>query len=177
MTPAMKRSYTTWVLLAGTASLCTPAFSADLTINFNGRFLVPTCNFSINDGNDTDMGTYLATYFDANTSTPAVQIPIVATGCTTGIHTIHLGFTGAADSSNNQLFAVNGASGVTGVAIELLYNAQSTRIRPGSTVNWISVDPSQPTNIWNLWARFYKTTGAIAAGRINVPVTVNFTYN
>ena len=72
---------------------------------------------------------------------------------------------------------MNSGSGVTGVGVELLYNAQSRRIQPGSKVDWISVDPSQPTNTWNFWAHFYKTTGAIGAGSINVPITINFTYN
>jgi hypothetical protein len=25
--------------------------------------------------------------------------------------------------------------------------------------------------------RFYKTTGAVTAGTVNVPITINFTYN
>jgi type 1 fimbria pilin len=175
---AVKCFRSTWIFGAALALLPTMVWSAaNVTVNFQGSFVTPTCNFSVNGGNSTNIGTYPYTYFDTNTSTPAVQIPIVATGCTTGINTIHLGFSGAADSSNSQLFAVNRGSGVTGVAIELLYNAQSTRIQPGSTVNWAGVDPGRPTNTWNFWARFYKTTGAMGAGSINVPITIQFTYN
>jgi type 1 fimbria pilin len=175
---AVKRFRSIWSFGVALALLPTMVWSAaNVTVNFQGSFVTPTCNFSVNGGNSANIGTYPNTYFNTNTSTPTVQIPIVATGCTTGINTIHLGFSGAADASNNQLFAVNRGSSVTGVAIELLYNAQSTRLRPGSTADWIGVDPSRPTNTWNFWARFYKTTGPIAAGNINVPITINFTYN
>lgn len=175
---AVKRFRSTWGFGAALALLPTMGWSAtNVTVNFQGSFVAPTCNFSINGGSSTNIGAYPNTYFNTNTSTPTVQIPIVAKGCTKGISTIHLGFSGAADASNNQLFAVNSGSGVTGVAIELLYNAQSARIQPGSTVNWIGVDPGRPTNTWNFWAHFYKTTGPIAAGSINVPITINFTYN
>ncbi|WP_281850452.1 fimbrial protein [Dyella sp. GSA-30] len=174
----MKRFRSIWSLGATLALLPTMAWSAaNIVVNFQGSFVAPTCNFAVNGGRSTNIGTYPNTYFNTNTSTPVVQIPIVATGCTTGINTIHLRFSGAADSSNNQLFAVNPGSSVTGVGVELLYNAQSTRIQPGSTVNWVGVDPSQPTSTWNFWARFYKTTGTIGAGSINVPITINFTYN
>lgn len=174
----VKRFRSIWSFGIALALLPTMAWSAaNVTVNFQGSFVTPTCNFSVNGGSSTNIGTYPNTYFNTNTSAPTVQIPIVATGCTTGITTIHLGFSGGADSANNQLFAVNSGSGVTGVAVELLYNAQSTRIQPGSTVNWIGVNPSLPSNTWNFWARFYKTTGAIGAGSINVPITINFTYN
>lgn len=152
------------------------AFSADLTINFNGQFVVPTCTFTVNGGNSTNLGSYPHTYFNTSTVTPFVTIPIVATGCTAGINTIHLGFSGAVDAFNNQLFAVNGSSGVAGVAISLL-NSTGSPIAPGSTVNWTGVDPSQPSNTYNMFARFSKTTGAITAGTVNVPITINFTYN
>jgi type 1 fimbria pilin len=173
----MKHLRSTWSL--GAAFVLLPTMlSATATVNvsFQGSFVTPTCSFSVNGGNNTNIGSYPNTYFNTNASTPTVSIPIVATGCTSGINTIHLTFSGAADASNNQLFAVNGASGVKGVAIELLYNAQAARIAPGATVNWISVNPSQ-NNTWNFWAHFYKTTGAVAAGTINVPITINFTYN
>jgi type 1 fimbria pilin len=174
---AMKHRCSTWFLFATLALLSTPVFSTDLTINFNGQFVVPTCNFSVNGGSNTNIGTYPNTYFNTNTSTPTVEIPIVATGCTVGINTIHLYFSGTADASNNHLFAVNSGSGVQGVAIELLYNAQSAEIWPNSSINWNGVDPSNPPSTFNIWAHFYKTTGPIAAGSINVPITINFTYN
>ena len=174
---AMKHRCSTWVSLAALASLSMPAFPADLTINFNGQFVVPTCNFSVNGGNIANIGIYPDTYFNTNTSTPAVQIPIVATGCIAGINTIHLYFSGAADASNNHVWAVNGGSGVQGVAIELLYNAQSTEIWPNSLINWNGIDPSNPPSTFNIWAHFYKTTGPITAGSVNVPITINFTYN
>lgn len=174
---AMIHRYSIVAPLAVLALLSMPARSADLTINFNGRFLVPTCAFTVNGGNPTYLGSYPNTYFNANVSSPTVQIPIVATGCTAGINTIHLAFSGVADATNNQLFAVNAGSSISGVAIEFLYNAQSTRIQPGSTIDWVRVDPSQPTNTYNIWAHFYRTTGPVAAGNANVPVTIHFTYN
>ncbi|GGA09176.1 hypothetical protein GCM10011408_33280 [Dyella caseinilytica] len=94
-----------------------------------------------------------------------------------GINTIHLYFSGTADTSNNHLWSVNSGSAVRGVAIELLYNGQSTQIWPNSSINWNGVDPTQLTNTFNMWAHFYKTTGAVTAGSINVPITINFTYN
>jgi type 1 fimbria pilin len=106
-----------------------------------------------------------------------VGIPIAATGCITGISTIHLSFSGTADSSNNQLFAANSGSGVAGVAIELLAASTQARITPGSSVDWTGVNPSLPTNTYNPMVRFYKTTGAVTAGTVNVPITINFTYN
>jgi type 1 fimbria pilin len=175
---AMKRFRSAFFSSAVLALLPSMAFStATVTVNFQGSFVAPTCNFSVNGGNSTNIGSYTNTYFNTNTSTPTVMIPIVASGCTLGINTIHLYFSGAADASNNHLFAVNSGSGVQGVAIELLYNSQSTQIWPNTTVNWVGVDPSQPSGTWNLWAHFYKTTGSIAAGTVNVPITINFTYN
>ena len=105
-----------------------------------------------------------------------VAIPLVATGCSTGINTIHLRFSGVADSSNSQLFAANSGSGVAGVGISLL-GSTGAAIAPGSTADWTGVNPSLPSNTYNMFARFYKTTGAIAAGTVNVPITINFTYN
>jgi type 1 fimbria pilin len=177
MVMAMKHKCWLWTLLAVFALLSTPAFSTDLTINFNGQFVVPTCSFTVNGGNSINLGTYPNTYFNTNTSTPIVGISIAATGCTTGINTIHLNFSGTADSSNNQLFAANSSSGVTGVAIELLAPPVQTRITPGSKVDWTGVNPSLPTNTYNPMVRFYKTTGAVTAGTVNVPITINFTYN
>lgn len=174
---AMKYRCATWFLFAALAAPSAPVFSTDLTISFNGQFVVPTCKFTVNGGNSVNLGTYANTYFNTNTSTPAVGIPIAATGCTTGISTIHLSFSGTADSSNNQLFAANSGSGVAGVAIELLAASTQARITPGSSVDWTGVNPSLPTNTYNPMVRFYKTTGAVTAGTVNVPITINFTYN
>jgi minor fimbrial subunit len=174
---AMKYKCWMWTLLAVFALLSTPVFSTDLTINFNGQFVVPTCSFTVNGGNSVNLGTYPNTYFNTNTSTPIVGILIAATGCTTGINTIHLNFSGTADSSNNQLFATNNGSGVNGVAVELLAPSTQTRITPGSSVDWTGVNPSLSTNTYSPMTRFYKTTGAVTAGTINVPITINFTYN
>lgn len=168
--------YLSWLAFSA-ALLSLPALSSDLSINFNGQFVAATCSFSVNGGSNVNIGTYPNTYFNANSSTPTVLIPLVATGCASGISTIHLYFSGAADASNSHLFAVNGASGVKGVAVELLYNAQGVQIWPNSSVNWPGVNPSLPSNTWNFWAHFYKTTGAVTAGTINVPITINFTYN
>ncbi len=174
---AMKHRCLKWAFLAALALLSAPVFPADLTINFNGQFVVPTCNFTVNGGNGVNLGTYPNTYFNTNTVTPIVGITIAATGCTTGISTIHLAFSGTADSSNNQLFATNNGSGVNGVAVELLAPSTQTRITPGSSVDWTGVNPSLSTNTYSPMTRFYKTMGAVTAGTINVPITINFTYN
>jgi type 1 fimbria pilin len=171
---AMKNVRYVWIFSVMLAML--PAIvsaTATINVNFQGAFVAPTCNFSVTNAN---IGTYPTTYFNTNTSTPTTQLTVTASGCTTGISTIHLYFSGAADASNNHLFAVNSGSGVQGVAIELLYNAQSTQIWPNTSVNWVGVNPSQ-TGTWNFWAHFYKTTGTITSGTVNVPITINFTYN
>lgn len=174
---AMKHRCLTWVLLAALALPSMPAFSSDLTINFNGQFVVPTCSFSVNGGKSINLGTYPNTYFNTNTVTSYAGITLAATGCTTGINTIHLSFSGAADSSNNQLFAVNGGSGVSGLAIELANSGGSVRFPPGSKVDWTGINPSLPTNTYLAQVRFSKTTGPVTAGTVNVPITINFTYN
>jgi type 1 fimbria pilin len=153
------------------------AFSGDLTIYFNGKFVAATCNFSVNSGKDVDIGTYQNTYFSTNTATRVEPIALTATGCTSGISTIHMRFAGTADTSNAGLFAINSTSSVRGVAIELLYNSLTTRLSPNTTVNWIGVNPSLPSSTWNFGAHFYKTVGAITPGTVGVPITVTFTYN
>lgn len=174
---AVKRFRSIWSFGAAFALL--PAMvssTATVTVNFQGSFINPTCNFSVNGGNSTNLGTYPNTYFNTSTLTPVVQLPITATGCSAGVVVAHMVFSGTADSSNNQLFAVNSGSGVAGVGIQLLNNAQTSVIPPGGTLNWTSINPSG-SSTYIMWTRFSKTTGPITAGTANVPITINFTYN
>lgn len=179
----MKRFLSIWGF--GTALLLLPTVvssTANVTVNFQGSFVNPTCSFSVNNGNSVNLGTYSNTYFNTNTSTPIVGIPIAATGCITGISTIHLSFSGTADSSNNQLFAANSGSGVAGVAIELLAASTQARITPGSSVDWtvsIQVYPPIPTTPWCV---FTRRQGPLQRERSTFPspstsLTTDFTSN
>jgi type 1 fimbria pilin len=175
----MKRFLSIWGF--GTALLLLPTVvssTANVTVNFQGSFVNPTCSFSVNNGNSVNLGTYSNTYFNTNTSTPIVGIPIAATGCITGISTIHLSFSGTADSSNNQLFAANSGSGVAGVAIELLAaSTQSTRITPGSSPLTGRCQSKSTHQYLQHHGAFLQDDRGRYGGNVNVPITINFTYN
>jgi type 1 fimbria pilin len=156
--------------------IATATRSADLTVNFNGQFVAPSCTYSLQGGaTSLDLGTYPDTYFAANTATPLVNTIFVST-CPAGITMIHPTFFAAADSSNNQLFAVNAASTVKGVGIEMFMNV-TQRIVPNQAFDLPGFNPGQQINYINLGAHFSKTTGAVTPGTVNVPIVVNFTYN
>ena len=169
---AMKHERSIRTLIAALALLSTPAFSADLTINFNGRFDNGTCAFQVDD---QDLGTYQATIFTGSTVTAWRPIAVRASSCTSDIRTVHMAFSGTADADMPSYFAVRNTSGnVSGVGIELV-NGASQRVTPNVTrFDW-SIAGIGLT--YNLFARFAQTRPGVTAGTISTPITIQFTYN
>lgn len=147
------------------------ASAVDLTVRFTGSFVQGTCSFTVND---VDLGTYEATTFTGSTQTPWTSVTINRGSCTPDISTIHMTFSGTADSNNPAYFAVASSSGnVTGVGIETS-NMNNQYITPNTTVlDWpISIGPS-----YSLQAHLVQTRPSVTAGTIKTPITIQFTYN
>lgn len=147
-----------------------PALGQDLTVRFTGRFQPGTCNFSVPN---VDLGSYQAATFTGNSMTPWRRITITSSNCSTDITTIHMQFSGVADSNNSNYFAVRNTT-ASGVAIELI-NGSSQRVIPNVTrFDWSRAGIGVS---YDLLARFVQTRPTLTAGTVSTPITINFTYN
>lgn len=146
------------------------AAAQDLTLRFTGRFQPGTCSFSIPN---VDLGSYQSSTFTGSTVTAWRTVAVNSFNCSTDITTIHMSFSGVADSNNSNYFAVRNTT-ASGVAIELV-NGSTQRVVPNVTsFNWSRAGIGVT---YNLRARFVQTRPTLTAGSVSTPITINFTYN
>ena len=163
----MKTTRTALLLLVVMAlAAMRPVRAADLTVRFTGSFEQGTCAFSVPD---THLGTYLATYFDANPQSPWVTLAVTAQACTADIRMIHMALRGTAHAVDARLWAI---ATMPGLGIEIQSATNVTAI-PNTTV----LDWSPSSSMFALRARLSKTGTLTTYGRVAVPVTLQFTYN
>lgn len=147
-----------------------PALSQDLTVRFTGRFQPGTCNFSVPN---VDLGSYQSNTFTGATVTPWRTVVVTSSNCSTDITTIHMRFSGTADSNNSNYFAIRNTT-ASGVAIELV-NGGLRRVVPNvTTFDWSRAGIGVS---YNLFARFVQTRPTLTAGSVSTPITITFTYN
>jgi len=154
------------------------AFAADVTLNFNGSLLLPTCSVSAGTANQTiPLGTARSTDFSAvgSTQNPAA-FEIDLQNCQSGTN-VAMTVSGTQVGANVGVLASTGSA--AGVGVQLLTTATvgATTGTPLALNSAISRGVVSGTSMTiPLAAQFYRT-GAMTGGTVAAVATVNFTYN
>ncbi|MET3654722.1 fimbrial protein [Dyella japonica] len=165
-------------MAAGLLAMASAVGAQSVTFNVTGTIQQGTCSFTIPD---TDLGTYGAWTFTGMgyTAPWTSDIPVAASGCTADINTIHMVFNGTPDATNSQLFKaipVSGQGNISGVAIDLsTASGTPARLVPNTGMtNWTLATVG---NTYYIKARFYQTSASVTPGKMQTPITAQFTYN
>lgn len=102
-------------------------------------------------------------------TTQAVPFRIVLSPCGTSVTAVKVGFTGIADSANNNILGLDsGTASAAGLGVQIL-DAQQ-RMLPinsaSSAISWTSLTPGQ-TNTLQFYARLMATQLPVTAGHVN----------
>lgn len=148
-----------------------PSHAADLTLRFTGRFQPGTCQLSVADA---DVGTFEAPYFATNAQSPAVSFVLSRSSCASDLRVLHVRMAGTADASDPRYFAIPSSGGVRGLAVWLYTPSQQTLAPNQAGFDWVTSGTPAAGHL--LYARLVRT-GAVSAGILRTPVTVQVTYN
>ncbi|WP_158543259.1 fimbrial protein [Dyella psychrodurans] len=174
----MKHTFFHCALLAGL--MVTGSASAQDTahINFVGTINGPTC--SLSTSNITiPLGAVNKSVFTAvgSPSPWGPNVALVSAGCNASL--VSMTFTGAANSSNPNLFAVTG--GAAGVGIQLQQSntsggAGGGQAIPNDTTNPVTFAPAAAGAGYSFTARYVQSDATITTGPANATITVLITY-
>lgn len=153
-------------------------FAADVTLNFSGTLILPTCSVTTGTANQTiPLGTARTTDFAAvgSTQNPAA-FEIDLQSCTSGTN-VTMTVSGTQVGANVGVLASTGSA--AGVGVQLLTTATvgattGTPLALNSAISRGAI--SGTTMTIPLAAQMYRT-GTMSAGNIAAIATVNFTYN
>lgn len=156
-----------WLALA-TFLVAAPVRAVDLTINFTGKFIEPTCDMAVKD---VDLGEASVSDFTGAFSTAWKDVPISFANCANLTTKASLSFSGTADTVRADVYM-----GKPGVGVELSTQATGgTSLGPGSDA--IDVPISGGGATVSYVARMSQTAGGVTPGAISTPVTVSVTYH
>jgi len=148
------------------ALFAAPATGADLTINFTGRFIEPTCTMTLKD---IDLGEAKVDQFTGSYTGPWVDVPIKVTGCSELTTLAVVTFSGTADPDRSDVYA-----GMTGVGVDLRVKSTETPLGPGSAP--VNLDVATGGGTYAFIARMIQTAGGVKPGAFSTPVTVTVAY-
>ncbi|MBP1038841.1 type 1 fimbrial protein [Serratia fonticola] len=163
-------------LLITLLGLSGAANAADGTINFTGEILTQGCTIGSTNPLNVDLGniTFPENNPDVGKESSGRQFSINLINCPSSLSGIT--FSGAADSTFPDTFAVNG--GADGVAIRLYKSDYVTRVRNGvsETTGIFSNSGGSSDNIVTLFAKYVTTKSQINPGPANATVNFNLEY-
>lgn len=154
------------------------AFAADVTLNFNGSLLLPTCSVSAGTANQTiPLGTARSTDFSAVGSTQnPIAFEIDLQSCSTGTN-VTMNVSGTQVGTNVGVLTNTGSA--AGVGVQLLSTATvgattGTALVLNSNISRGAISGTSMTI--PLAAQFYRT-GTMSGGTVSAVATVNFIYD
>jgi major type 1 subunit fimbrin (pilin) len=164
--------------LAGLLMLVSGATFAQSTANgnvrVNGTIVGGSCSITTPT---VDLGRHRLGHFSGiGTFTPWVDVPITSQGCDSSVVTLHMGFNGAADPNNPNLFAV-ASGGARGIGIEMQTADGSVAVIPNSTTNLVDWTPLPVGGTYAMRARYNQSSASVGPGAANSTVTVVLSYN
>ena len=134
------------------------------TMNITGTVTAEGCNVDVDSATQNiKIGDFSAAAFPTvGTTSASVQLPIKLTNCSSGITGAKVTFSGNADSTNNQLLALNsGADMATGVGVEILDSAGAAiPVNGTSTTQTLSAGD----NTMNFALRYKSTQSPVLPG-------------
>jgi type 1 fimbria pilin len=156
-----------WMTLASGAAL---AQTGNAGINVTGSIIGATC--SLSTSNITiPLGTVDKSVFTGvgSRSPYGPNVALISGGCDASL--VSMNFTGTANASNPNVFAVTG--GAAGVGIRLLQSNTAAIYLPNNTYNFTPVAAGAG---YSFTACYVQTDATITTGPANTTITVLITY-
>lgn len=148
------------------------------TIDFDGTISQPTsCSLTTSDI-ELNIGDVDKAVF-TSIGTPSRWSPnvaLVSGGC--NATKVSMTFTGVANTSNRNLFAVaaDGGREAKGVGIQLEKTGGGAQAIPNDTTKPVTFDPQPSGQGYSFAARYVQTDATVTTGTANATITVLITY-
>ncbi|MCU6278863.1 fimbrial protein [Enterobacter quasiroggenkampii] len=151
----------------------------DGMVNISGVIQDNTCELAPDSQNkQVDMGTFTGGQFGRiGDFSPAKSFSLNLQNCGPAASEATVTFSGAADLSNPDFFAIDAeADSARGLALGI-YDASGTRVVPGATSDAFKLQPLQTAVKLDFSARYVSVLDSVSAGNANVTVTFVVNYS
>ncbi|ECG8590418.1 fimbrial protein [Salmonella enterica subsp. salamae] len=157
--------------------ICATASAHDGNVNISGSIQDNTCTVATDSqALQVPLGNIPSKQFTSKGvgSQPAVFV-IDLQKCGTAAAGVSFTFTGAVDTDDNGLLALDGSNHAGGIGVEI-QDADHVRLPLNQTTPVYTVDPNQADNKFTFYARYLATADSVTSGDASASATFSLTW-
>lgn len=156
-----------------------PTNAADVLIQINGTVVSSGCSVATGTAEQyVDLGRWPTSQFTEGTTTGPVAFTINLENCngaSSKISGVSVAFSGAPDTANSNLLALNGDSTASNVGIAIL-DEDKNIITPGEASEVYPLETDSSTATLVFYGQYVATANNVTAGTANSDATFTLTY-